>query len=81
MFALVVSIIATTCVLTLVVGISLINWFVNGGNTVSISSIDELQIETSEATIYIKGLRSEVSNYWLNQILDEIIKGGDANKK
>ena len=59
-------------VLLFVVSICFIFWFVEGGNTVSINTIEELTITTEEATIHIKGLHTEISNRWLNELLDVI---------
>lgn len=62
----------TLCILALCCVVSGINWFLDGGNTVSSGSIDEIRIETSEATIYIKGMRSEINNLQLNRFLETI---------
>jgi len=59
-------------ILLLTGGIAGIFWLTQGGNTVSQGSIEELRIETPDASIHIKGLHTEISNYQIQQFLDAI---------
>ena len=60
----------TLCVMLVIVTVCFTAWFVNGGDTVSVSTIEELIIETDEASVHLKGMRTEVNNLQLNRFLE-----------